>query len=110
MNFMYDAYLRNRLLALINEKNLSEYQLSLDLGHCQGYIHSITSGRNLPSMNAFFDLCSYFELTPCEFFDPDLHNPTLMHKIFESINKLSDDEQLLLLTVLNKITASRSKS
>ena len=107
---MYDAYLRNRLLSLINEKNLSEYQLSLDLGHCQGYIHSITSGRNLPSMNAFFDLCTYFELTPCEFFDSNLHNPTLMHKIIESINKLSDDDQLLLLTVLNRMITNKSKS
>ena len=106
---MYDAYFRNRLLSLINEKNMSEYQLSLDLGHCQGYIHSITSGRNLPSMNAFFELCAYFELTPCEFFDSNLNNPTLMHKILESIKKLSDDDQILLLTVLNRVVANKSK-
>lgn len=100
---MYDIYLRTRLLSLINNNNLSEYQLSLDLGHCQGYIHSITSGRNLPSMSSFFDICSYFDLTPCEFFDSNFHDPTLMHKIINNVNKLNENDQLLLLTVLNRI-------
>ena len=64
---MYDKMLRHRLISLINEKGISEYQLSLDLGRSQSYIHSITSGQNLPSMSAFFEICSYFDITPTEF-------------------------------------------
>ena len=82
---MYEMYFRNRLLSLINKRNLSEYQLSLDLGRCQGCIHSITSGRNLPSMSAFFDICTYFELTPSEFFDANLNEPALTQKILEIV-------------------------
>lgn len=104
---MYEMYFRNRLLSLINNRNLSEYQLSLDLGHCQGYIHSITSGRNLPSMSAFFDICTYFELTPSEFFDANLHDPALTHKILENVKSLNDEDQLLLLTVLNRIVSNK---
>lgn len=106
---MYKNFLRGRLLALINEHNISEYQLSLDLGHSQSYIHSITSGRNLPSMEAFFDICAYFNLTPSEFFDIEMNNPTLIHKINELAKKLSDQDLLLLLSVLNRIASLSSK-
>ncbi len=106
---MYKNFLRSRLIALINEHNISEYQLSLDLGHSQSYIHSITSGRNLPSMEAFFDICNYFNLTPSEFFDIDMNNPTLIHKVNELAKKLSDQDLLLLLSVLNRINSLSSK-
>lgn len=42
---MYNELLRIRLLSLLNTKGLSEYQVSLDLGRSQGYLHSITSGK-----------------------------------------------------------------
>lgn len=104
---MYKKLFRSRLIKLINEANISEYQLSLDLGHSQSYIHSITSGRNFPSMEAFFDICSYFKLTPSEFFDLDVNNPTLIHKIVENIKKLSDEDLILLLAVLNRIVSEK---
>ncbi len=40
---MYDKFVRDRINELRMKKNVSEYQLSLDLGHSQGYIQSITS-------------------------------------------------------------------
>ena len=64
----YEEMLRNRITNLRMEKNISEYQLSLELGKCKTYIQAITSGKSLPSFDAFFDLCDYFELTPEEFF------------------------------------------
>ena len=54
---MYDTLIRERINALRMQNNLSEYQLSLELGHSQGYIQSITSGRTLPSMTAFLEIC-----------------------------------------------------
>lgn len=107
---MYNELLRIRLLSLLNTKGVSEYQVSLDLGHSQGYIHSITSGRNLPSMEAFFDICTYFELTPSEFFDTELNNSTLVRKINQYIKKLNDEDLILLLTVLNRIVSATEKT
>lgn len=84
------------------KKNISEYQLSLDLGHSQGYIQSIISGRNLPSMNAFLDICAYFDITPSEFFDSTINNPSLIKSVMEYIKRLSDNDLLLLATVLKR--------
>lgn len=99
---MYDKFIPDRINELRMKKNISEYQLSLDLGHSQGYIQSITSGRNLPSMDAFFDICTYFDITPSEFFDPTINNPSLVRNIMEDIKKLSDSDLLLLSTVLKR--------
>lgn len=100
---MYDEFIRNRINELRMKNNISEYQLSLELGHSQGYIQSITSGRNMPSMNAFLEICTYFDITPAEFFDPDIHNINLVNDIITDIKKLSDNDLLLLSTVLKRI-------
>lgn len=77
---MYDKFIRDRINELRMKKNISEYQLSLDLGYSQGYIQSITSGRNLPSMNAFLDICAYFDITSSNFFDSTINNPSLIRR------------------------------
>lgn len=65
---MYEKFIQERINELRMKKNISEYQLSLDLGRSQGYILSITSGRNLPSPGALLDICDYFDITPSVFF------------------------------------------
>lgn len=99
---MYDKFIQDRINELRMKKNISEYQLSLDLRRSQGYIQSITSGRNLPSLGAFLDICAYFEITPSEFFDPTINNPSLVKNITEDLKKLSDSDLLLLSTVLKR--------
>lgn len=64
----YEQYLREKITSLRLERNISEYHLSTELGKCKTYIQAITSGKSLPSFDAFFDLCEYFNLTPEEFF------------------------------------------
>lgn len=71
-NEAYKEFVRSRIDGLRIRKNISEYKLSLDLGKSQGYIQSITSGRTMPSLEALCDICSYFEITPTEFFDSDI--------------------------------------
>lgn len=106
---MYDKFIQERINELRMKKNISEYQLSLELGRSQGYIQSITSGRNLPSMDAFLDICAYFNITPSEFFDPTLNNPSLVGNIMKDIKKLSDNDLLLLSTVLRRFLELYSK-
>lgn len=99
---MYEQFIRDRINELRMKKNISEYQLSLDLGHCQGYIQSITSGRNLPSMSAFLEMYTYFDITPTEFFDPTNKNPSLLRSIMTDVRKLSDNDLLLFSTILKR--------
>lgn len=107
---MFEKFIRDRINELRLKKNISEYQLSLDLGHSQGYIQSITSGRNLPSMSAFLDICTYFDITPSEFFDASINDPSLTKSIIEDIKKLSDNDLLLLSTVLKRFLELQPKS
>lgn len=103
---MYKNFIRERINYLRMQRNISEYQLSLDLGHSQGYIQSITSGRTLPSMSAFLDICDYFEITPLEFFDPAISNPPLFQTVMNDIKTLSENDLILLSLVLKRIISN----
>ena len=109
MTTKYKNYIRGRINALRMQHNLSEYQLSLELGHSQGYIQSITSGRTLPSMSAFLEICEHFDMTPLEFFDPAISNPPLFQAVMNDIKLLSENDLLLLSMVLKRITSFSTK-
>ena len=68
-------FIRERITQLRMQKNVSEYQMSMELGQNKGYIQGITSGRSLPSMTMFFEICDYFEITPEEFFATPILTP-----------------------------------
>ena len=71
---MKAKYIGERITELRLKMNVSEYQMSYDLGHNKNYIRAITSGRSLPSVTGLFDIIDYFGLTPSEFFDTDYWN------------------------------------
>ena len=71
---MYKEYIAERVTDLRIRKNISKYQMSLELGRNKSYIHALTSGRCLPSMQQFLEICEYFDITPEQFFDTGLHN------------------------------------
>lgn len=85
-------FVRDRITQLRLQKGLSEYKMSYDLGHSRGYINNISSGKSLPSMNEFFAICDYFDITPIEFFNEEIRNPQLMGSIVSDIQKLNDED------------------
>ena len=50
-------FIRNRITELRMQKDVSEYKMSRALGHSKGYIQGISSGRSLPSLPEFLDIC-----------------------------------------------------
>ena len=48
--------------------------MSLAIGHSAGYINGIENGRSFPSMEVFFYICEYLEITPKDFFDIETKN------------------------------------
>lgn len=98
-----EEFVRARITQLRINRGLSEYQLSYDLGHSRGYINNITSGKSLPSMTEFFSICDYFHISPIEFFDAKHEKPELLSKAIEEIQSLSDEDMLLILTLINRI-------
>ncbi|MBR5739514.1 MAG: helix-turn-helix transcriptional regulator [Lachnospiraceae bacterium] len=63
-------FFRNRVTELRMSRNVSEYEMSLSIGRCRGYIQGISSGRTMPSMYGFFRICDYLNISPSDFFDP----------------------------------------
>lgn len=98
-----EQFVRNRITQLRLAKGVSEYQMSYDLGHSRGYIYNISSGKSLPSMNEFFSICDYFNISPCDFFDTEQNNPALLSKVVEELKALNDDDILLILTFINRL-------
>ncbi|WP_288682996.1 helix-turn-helix transcriptional regulator [uncultured Eubacterium sp.] len=100
-----EGYVRNKITQLRLQKGVSEYQMSYDLGHSRGYINNISSGKSLPSLSEFFSICDYFGIAPAQFFDIEHNNPVLASKAIDELKTLSDDDLLLVLTLINRLSS-----
>lgn len=98
---MDEKFIAERITELRIKKDVSEYQMSLDLGKNKSYIQNISSGRSLPSMSQFYEICRYFEITPQEFFDERLHDLPLYQKANELLKQLDEDDMLAILSILS---------
>ena len=100
---MEENFIRERLTQLRMKKNVSEYKMSLDLGHSKSYIQSIVSGRAMPSMAEFLYICDYLDVTPAEFFDEKIKNPALLNNMIEKASEMGDDDLQLLCQLIDRI-------
>ena len=100
---MDDRFVRNRISELRTEKGVSEYKMSLDLGHSKSYIQSISSGKALPSFSEFLFICDYLGVTPKEFFDADTKEPQLVCKLTELAKNLTTDDLAALITMAERL-------
>lgn len=99
---MNDNYIRQRITQLRMQRGISEYKMSIDLGHSKGYIQSITSGRALPSMNEFLTICDYFAITPREFFCEEQEDLLLLKELQQEALKLDRNDILLLIEIAKR--------
>ncbi|MCM1115104.1 MAG: helix-turn-helix domain-containing protein [Clostridium sp.] len=102
---MDEAFIRQRITQLRIQKSVSEYKMSMDLGHSKGYIQSISSGRALPSMSEFLTICDYFGITPLEFFDTNENEIVLLKELNEEINKMNKDDINLLTQMAKRLNS-----
>ncbi len=97
-------FIRNRITQLRLKADVSEYQMSYDLGQNRGYIQAISSGKSMPSMTGFLNICDYFGITPLEFFDSSLEEPEIVHEITALLKHMNEDDLMLLKEVLIRIS------
>jgi transcriptional regulator with XRE-family HTH domain len=100
---MYSSYVRDRITQLRLQKGVSEYKMSYDLGHSKGYINNISSGKSLPSMAEFFAICEYFQITPIQFFDGSVQNPTLLHDTAQTLAQLDEADIHLIHEIITHL-------
>lgn len=100
---MNEQFIRERITELRMQKNISEYKMSLDLGHSKSYIQSISSGRAMPSMSEFLYICEYLDVTPKDFFDADLATPILTEQAVRGLKTLSGSDLRLVINLIDRL-------
>jgi transcriptional regulator with XRE-family HTH domain len=100
---MNEQFIRDRISALRIKKGISEYKMSLDLGHSKSYIQSISSGKSLPSLAEFLYICEYLEVTPKDFFDADVQEPSLVNELTEQVKEMQDEDLIALINIAKRI-------
>ena len=100
---MDTQFIRDRISQLRIQKGVSEYQMSYDLGHSRGYINNISSGKTLPSMTEFFAICTYFQITPVDFFNASAFNPVLLNNTLDNISKLNEEDLKLIYQITTRM-------
>ena len=97
-------FIRNRITELRLKKGVSEYQMGYDLGHSRSYMYNISSGKSLPPLPEFLEICDYLEVTPNQFFDSSIENPALLQTAIEELKKLNDDDLILIIGNIRRLT------
>lgn len=100
---MNDNSIRERITELRLKKGVSEYEMSLSLGHSRSYIQNISSGRTLPSMQEFLAICEYLGVEVKDFFDFDMKEPALIRIGADGLKKLSESDLLLVIGLINRL-------
>ncbi|OUO38873.1 helix-turn-helix transcriptional regulator [Flavonifractor sp. An306] len=106
---MDSGYIAHRITQLRMARNISEYQMSLELGHSKSYIQSITSGKSLPSSQELFNIADYFDMSMSEFFDEgNVLSPTVQ-KAINAIRKLNEQDAALVLSMIQRLSLPLQK-
>lgn len=100
---MDETFVRNRITELRTKKGVSEYRMSMDLGHSKTYIQSISSGRSMPSFSEFLYICEYLGVTPREFFDADTEEPQLVTRLNAVAKTLSSVDLAALVNMAERL-------
>lgn len=100
-DFHYREEFCRRLSALRMGSGVSARDMSLSLGLSESYINKIESGKTLPSMDTFFDICDFLGITPRDFFNTAEAFPLELNIATEEMNKMNK-EQLSRITEFMK--------
>lgn len=96
-------FIRRRITELRISRGVSEYKMSLDLGHSRSYMQSIASGRMMPSMSEFLYICEYLDVTPREFFDEGEADSPLVQKAVRGLRRLDDKDVSAIIGVIDRL-------
>lgn len=104
---MDEQFIRNRISILRTKKGVSEYKMSLDLGHSKSYIQSISSGKALPSLSEFLFICDYLGVSPKDFFDQEQAEPSLVSELCSLARGMKREDLEALIHVAKRLAQKR---
>ncbi len=105
----YEETFGERLATLRTAKNVSAREMSLALGQNCSYINRIENKKSFPSMQAFFYICEYLDITPKDFFDADSNAPDKLHEITPLLYHLNREQLETVLAVAKGLSLANKK-
>lgn len=98
-----EEFFRQRLVQLRSQKKVSARDMSLSLGQSESYINKIENGKALPSMQSFFYICEYFDITPKDFFDSSNHCPAAVQSLADDLKTLTDSQIASIANIVKEL-------
>ena len=89
---MYEDFFADRMASLRMKRSVSAREMSLTIGQNESYINRIENRQTFPSMQAFFYICDYLNITPKDFFDSGNRNPVAIENLVNDIKTLTDSQ------------------
>ena len=102
---MGEEFIGKRITELRLRRNVSEYQMSLELGQSKSYVQGITSGKSLPSIKQLYNIADYFNMSLSEFFDESKLDSPLLCEVRHETQKLNDDYLAALLSIIRRMSS-----
>lgn len=97
---MFEDLFYDRLTKLRNEKGVSAREMSLAIGQSTGYINGLENRNGFPSMQVFFYICEYLEVTPSEFFDEGNGHPAEYRELLKDMDALTEEQRRNLQAII----------
>lgn len=107
LSLMYENFLPDRLAELRTQKGVSARDMSLSLGQANNYINTIENKKSLPSMQSFFYICEFLDITPQEFFDKDNANPPMLKELIAEAKKLDCQSLSHILGIMKALNKNK---
>lgn len=90
---MNENFFCDRLRYLRNERKISAREMSLALGQNETYINKIETGQRSVSMEGFFKICNFLQISPATFFDNSIQNTNIdTLELLSAFRKLNSNQ------------------
>jgi len=96
-----------RLAKLRNAKCVSARDMSISIGMSPNYINKIERGKSRPSMDAFFDICDYLNISQKDFFDEENDDPKKFGEYAAALMALDSTTQSHVAGIVKELSRNR---
>ena len=100
---MDTSFVADRITEMRIARDVSEYQMSLELGKSKSYIQGITSKKCLPSVKQLFEICDYLGISVSEFFDEQNHDSPLLSESITLLRQLKEQDLQIVFHLIQRL-------
>lgn len=99
--------MQERIFQLRTQMGITARDMSLSIGQNESYINRIENKKSLPSMQVFFYICEYFQITPHEFFDEGNVYPAQLKDLVTDLKGLDERALMHIAGIVKEIPGAK---